>query len=637
MKPSRCPNVSLLVLVLGLAGCGEESDKLPVDGRDFDGLEYSEPVAYAGKVIDGYLINARVWLDMDGDGQHTPGPMTVTLDNGADVVLEAGEPTAMSGENGDFSLDVAELEQNSEVGPDLDPRDYPLHALALPGKTLEQTPDGNVAITSAYLLSASPGVRNVTPLTTLARFRALAGLAEGSTHNLPEGLVGMNLQRDYVQAEDERAHTYARALARFMASQIPDEYNQLLANAGSTGTERYLSADAAVLLGVSLAQHAPDIVNIVDEVAGSEYTSVTVESLELPVVALELSNPILLTRQRIFAQPKLSADLPTGVSDLKQSAELLFDYSEAGQLKSISANGCLAPSMPELARLVAVDGYASRLATQWFPSAALSEQSVINFDSPGIDERLVFDWANDRIHFETATTCHEHEGVFAGSSELGGNPEITYSWTIDSDDRVELEARIFRPDGSVLTTRTLASGSIADEIAGFVPHTLREGVTELMSLQLADTREQCEVADDMAGLGGAVTAVEPFTYSGYEPQPVSFSDLEMELDTRTLLDPGTNGEVTFNRLLRYGFLDPESAGLSNVDAPRGFEWMMYYPPVGSSAFVPAQPNLIEEAYLTRHNGDKSCGREFDRTPTSAYARVEYDYQSLSDYLIGLLQ
>lgn len=414
MKPPHCPSVSLLVLALGLAGCGEESDNLPVDGRDFDGVEYSEPVAYTGKAIDGYLINARVWLDMDGDGQHTPGPMTITLDNGAEVVLEAGEPTAMSGENGDFALDVAELEQDPEVGPDLDPRDYPLHALALPGKTLEQTPAGNVAVASAYLLSAPPGVRNVTPLTTLARFRALAGLAEGSTHNLPEGLVGMNLRRDYVQAKDERAHAYARALARFMASQIPDGYNQLLANAGSTGTERYLSADAAVLLGVSLAQHAPDIVNIVDEVAGSEYATVAVESLVLPEVALELSNPTLLTRQYILAQPTLSADLPTGVSDLKQSAELLFDYNEAGQLQSISANGCLAPSMPELARLVAVDGYVSGLATQWFPSAALSEQSVINYDNPGIDERLVFDWAKDQIHFETATTCHEHEASLLG-------------------------------------------------------------------------------------------------------------------------------------------------------------------------------------------------------------------------------
>lgn len=635
MKPAHCPSVSLLVLALGLAGCGEESDKLPVDGRDFDGLKYSEPVAYTGKAIDGYLINARVWLDMDGDGQHTPGPMTIALENGAEVVLDAGEPTAMSGENGDFSLDVAELEQDPEVGPDLDPRDYPLHALALPGKTLEQTPVGNVAVTSAYLLSASPGVRNVTPLTTLARFRALAGLATGSSHNLPDSLVGMNLLRDYVQAEDERAHAYARALARFMASQIPADYNQLLANADSTGTERYLSAEAAVLLGVSLVQHATDIVNIVDEAAGGKYATLAVDSLALPEAALELSNPILLTRQRVLAQPELSAGLPTGVSDLKQSAELVFDYTEAGQLKSISANGCLAPSMPELARLVAVDGYASKLATQWFPSAALSDQSIINYDNPGIDERLVFDWAKDQIHFEIATTCHEHEGIFAGSSELGGKSEVTYSWTIDSDDRVELQARISRPDGSVLT-RTLQSGAIASEVAGFVSRILSEDATELMSLQLAGAREQCEV-DGMAGLDGAVTAIEPFAFSGYEPQPVSFNELEMELDTRTLLDPGTNGEVTFNRLLRYGFLDPQTAGLSNVDATRGFEWMMYYPSVGSSEFSSAQANLIEEAYLTRHNGDKSCGREFDRTPTSAYARVEYDYQSLSDYLIGLLQ
>ena len=105
----RLIGFSVSVLSLALAGCGEESDELPVDGRDFDGVEYSEPAPYTGKVIDGYLNNARVWLDMDGDSQFTPGPLVIELDNGAEVTLASGEPTAMSGTGGRFTIDISEL------------------------------------------------------------------------------------------------------------------------------------------------------------------------------------------------------------------------------------------------------------------------------------------------------------------------------------------------------------------------------------------------------------------------------------------------------------------------------------------------------------------------------------------------
>ena len=631
------PCAPLFLLALGLTGCGEESDRMPVDGREFDGVQYSETVDYRGKVIDGYLVNARVWLDIDGDGQYTPGPMTITLDNGSEIELTSGEPTTMTGEDGEFALAVAELELPAEIGPDLDPRNYPLYALALPGKTLEQTEAGYEPVDRAYLMSAAPGVRNVTPLTTLARFRGLAGLGAGSGHNLPDGMVGMNLLRDYVLAGDERAHAYARSLARFMASQLPDGYNDLLASPGSTGTERFLSAEGAFLMGVSLVQQAGPIVEIVDQAAGGDYARVVAESLTLPEVSLEFSNPTLLTEVQVRAQPERSDTLPTGVSDLGVSALLTFDYTEAGQLKSISADGCLAPSMPELARLIMVEGYAANLPTQWFPAATLSAQSQIHYDNPGVDERLEFDWANDRIYFETATTCHTHEGIVAGSSELGGDPEVTFSWSLGSDDTVTLQASIPQGDGSAIT-RTLIADPMAESVAGFVPHRLSEDGNGEMSLVLAGSGAVCSEDPDLAALDQeVVTAIEPYTYSGYEPQPLGFSDLEMELDKRALMRADSGEEVQLNRLLRYGFLDPDTATLSHVDATRGFEWSIYYPAVGDSELVPSQPNLIAEAYLTRHSGDRSCEREFEDSPTSAYARLEYRYRSLSEYLVGLLQ
>lgn len=631
----RLPSLSVFALTFALAGCGEESDQLPVDGRDFDGVEYSESSVYTGKVIDGYLNNARVWLDMDRDGQYTAGPLTVVLENGAEVVLESGEPTAMSGSGGAFSLDVSELSVDPVVGPDLDPRDYPLIALAIPGQTLEETHAGDVVITDAFMMSASPGLRNVTPLTTLARFRGLAGLPEGAGDDLDASLVDLNLVRDYVLAGDDQAHAYARALARFMASQFPQAYNDLLAAPGSDGTERYLSPQAAFLLGISLVQNANQVIDVVNEAANGDYANVDVDALTLPEVPLELSDPTLLTKQLVFAQPERSGTLPVNLSDLMLSAEIVFDYSEDGRIQSVSADGCLAPSMPELARLISVGGYVTSLGTQWLPAAALSAQSRVNLDNAGIDERLEFDWENERIYFETTTTCHDQGGIFAGSSELGGSPEVTYSWTMLDGSLTELVAQIPQPGGGTLT-RTLEPLR-TNATTGFPGYRLNEGGSEQESLVFSEALTDCTVAPEAVGMDLVVSASQAYDFSGYAPQPATFEDLVLEFDAREFAYPGPEDVLTLRRPLRYGFLDPASAGLTNVDSDGSFEWAMFYPPVGGGAFVTAQPNLIEEAYLRKYNSGLVCGREFEEQQSGAYARVEYQYQTLSEYLVGQLQ
>src|SRR5690606_33620462 len=108
---------SLTALMLAAAGCNKESTELPVDGRDFDGVGYSTTAVYSGRVIDGYLREARVWLDVDGNGQYTPGPLTLTLDSGINIVLEEGEPTAMSGAGGQFRLDISGLARDAGEAP----------------------------------------------------------------------------------------------------------------------------------------------------------------------------------------------------------------------------------------------------------------------------------------------------------------------------------------------------------------------------------------------------------------------------------------------------------------------------------------------------------------------------------------
>lgn len=625
----RLIGLSVTAFSLILAGCGEESDQLPVDGRDFDGVEYSEPAPYTGKVIDGYLKSARVWLDMDGDSQFTPGPLVIELDNGSEVTLASGEPTAVSGAGGRFVMDISELVLDPEVGPDLDPRDYSLHAVALPGKTLEETRNGDVPVASAYLMSAPPGVRNITPLTTLARYRGIVGL--GSFLETPSGvaasLADLNLVRDYILARDERSHAYARALARFMASQIPAAYNDLLAAGDSDGTERFLSKEAAFLLGVSLVQNAGDVIAVVDAAAQGDFANVEVDALTLPEVDVELSDPVLLTSQKVYAEPANQDTLPASRSGLQISAELAFDYSESGRLLSVSANGCLAPSMPELARLIGVNGYMADLDTQWLPSAALSEQSRLNFDEESTDERLIFDWDNRRIYFETSTTCHEHRGIAADSTELGGPPEVTYSWTRDSGDLVELVAEI--RDGA---TRTLVPET-ANSSSVFPGYRISEQGSEVEAVTFSASINSCAPQEDAAEANQVVNGVQAYQFSGYEPQPEGFTDPVLEFDRRGF----SEDEPPYLRLLRYGFLDPIRLQLSRVTGDGSFEWAMNYPAADGPGFVAEQPNLIRDAYLKPYNAGGDCGREFEGVPNSAYARVEYSYQRLSEYLVGLLQ
>lgn len=625
----RLIGLSVSVLSIALAGCGEESDELPVDGRDFDGVEYSEPAPYTGKVIDGYLKNARVWLDMDGDSQYTPGPLIIELDNGSTVTLASGEPTAVSGAGGRFAMDISELVLDPSVGPDLDPRDYSLHAVALPGKTLEETRSGEVPVARAFLMSAPPGVRNITPLTTLARYRGIVGL--GSFLVTPSGaaesLADLNLVRDYILARDERSHAYARALARFMASQIPETYNDLLAAGGSDGTERLLSKEATFLLGVSLVQNAADVIAVVDDAAQGDFANVDVDTLTLPEVAVELSDPVLLTSQKVYAEPSSQDTLPANRSGLQISAELAFEYSESGRLLSVSANGCLAPSMSELARLIGVNGYMAELQSQWLPSAALSDQSRLNFDQEGADERLIFDWGNRRIYFETSTTCHDHREISADSTELGGDPEVTYSWTKNNGELVELVS-----ETSAGAIRTLVPET-ANSSAVFPGYRIAEQGTEVEAVTFAAGISSCSPQEDAVGANQVVTGVQAYQFSGYEPQPAGFTDPVLEFDRREFSGP----EQPNLRLLRYGFLDPNLLQLARVTGDGSFEWAINYPEAGGPGFVAEQPNLIRDAYLKSYNQIADCGREFEGVPNSAYARVEYSYQRLSEYLVGLLE
>ncbi|WP_150912582.1 hypothetical protein [Marinobacter halotolerans] len=608
--------LTIILLSLFLTACDEQSDSYPADGRDFDAEAYIAGSPYTGKVIDGYLRNARVWLDMDGDGQYTPGPLTLESQSGAELVVPSGEPTAMTGEDGEFSLDVSELEQDPLVAPDLDPRDYPLFALALPGQTEEQTASGLQMLDQGFMLSAPPGVRNVTPLTTLARQRRINGIGEFlvGTSDLAIALGNINLVSDYVRSGNVRAHTYARAFARFLASQLPQDYEDVLRN--GDGRERFLSSEAVRLMGISFARNALSIVRIVDEAAaGGDYAAVNVDSLNLPQIELELDDSSVVTSQTVFA--RAGGGLPSSFSALDPLAEISMNYSESGRLTSVLANGCMSPSLREMVRVINADGKIADTGTQWVPNLSLKQEEGGTFyDEAGIDERLTFDWKNSTAAFETTTTCHEG---LAASSELGGPAAIAYEWTLNGDGKVASLTATSAGRTEVMTPTYDFSSSF---FFGYT-RTVNGVDEEVIQLSSAQSCEGDIVSVD-ADKPQVVSAFQPYTVSGSLPIPGGFTGLRLELDKR-------NG---LNRPLRFGFLNEELRTTEGVSNTGGFEWRFYYPGVGTEDFVNDQPNLIQTAYLTRYDGARDCGRAFGSVPVSAYARVVYSYQSLSRYLAG---
>ncbi|MDO3723043.1 hypothetical protein QVZ43_15070 [Marinobacter sp. chi1] len=630
----RFPSLSVPVIALALAGCGEESAVSPVDGREFDGDRYAELAPYTGRVIDGYLKNARVWLDMDGDSQYTSGPMLITLDNGNEVVLESGEPTAMSGAGGRFSLDISEFEISADVGPNLDPRDYPLFALILPGKTLEEAHSGDVPVEGAYMLSAAPGVRNVTPLSMLARFRRMFFLPDFSGSSLPEGLSSLNLVRDYIQAGDEQAHAYAQTFARFLASQFPESYSGVLEQANANGTERFLSEEAAHLLGISLVKYASTLVDLVDNAAlQGGYPNVDIKALSLPGASIDLNDPVLVTGQRIYAYPSSQSNLPISGSSLDESAQLTFFYSEDGRIQSVDVDGCIVPSMAELARLVKHNGYMAELDTQWMPSVSLAfNESLMQFNNDReVDERLEFDWDNQRILFDSATTCHQNLGIEAGS-ELGGVPEVTYIWEFIGGE-VKLVSQMRGANDSLFTREYVTNSSSAvHALSGF---SLSDSDGDIASLDFVGGVSACPPpAESDAGASHLVSAYQPYAFT---TSSGSLDNAVSELDVRSFGIDLPSDSFGVQRLLRFGFLDQDMAGLPNVNVDSGFEWQMFYEAVEGPGFVPEQPNLIAKAELLRYAGVKGCSRVFEPASSGLFASVRYSYQRLSDHLIGRLQ
>ncbi|WP_117235029.1 hypothetical protein [Vibrio maerlii] len=135
MKANKIAVALGLVGTIGLYGCGDSGG-----GSSGSVVDDGAAQTYTVKAIDGYLQNAKVWLDINRN-----------------FLLDDGEPTTTSGEGGVAKLDVSGIAE---------PEQYPVVVQAIAGQTVDED-EPDAPITSGFMMSAPAGEDAVTPLSTL--------------------------------------------------------------------------------------------------------------------------------------------------------------------------------------------------------------------------------------------------------------------------------------------------------------------------------------------------------------------------------------------------------------------------------------------------------------------------------------
>ncbi|WP_052771886.1 hypothetical protein [Vibrio mexicanus] len=142
MDINRITLAMALCGVIASAGCGS-------DDSSSSGSGSSSPAAtptietYEVRAIDGYLRNAKVWLDINEDCLHD----------------EQLEPFVMSGKGGIATIDVTGI---------VEPESYPIVVEAIAGQTVDED-SPQQPISKNLMLTAPPGEKAITPLSTMVQ------------------------------------------------------------------------------------------------------------------------------------------------------------------------------------------------------------------------------------------------------------------------------------------------------------------------------------------------------------------------------------------------------------------------------------------------------------------------------------
>lgn len=196
----RLYGAAIVVVVACLMAACTSSDGVSTAGVGTGG---TGTITVVGKVADGYLANATVFLDKNGNYR-----------------LDSREPSAVTDETGSYSLPL----DPADVGK------FPIVAIALAGATVDK--DGNTVIPKSYLLSmpkeSVTGLANtnfISPVSTQLREMLETGLYATPQHatDVLRGKLGLppgaDVTTDFIVTTNSTLHGIARNVATLMGNQ----------------------------------------------------------------------------------------------------------------------------------------------------------------------------------------------------------------------------------------------------------------------------------------------------------------------------------------------------------------------------------------------------------------------------------
>jgi len=443
----RIIQVGLLVLAsVGMAGCdGTSSDEFEEDIQRLDSpINNEDPDRFRGRVMNGELENALVWLDRNEDGE-----------------FDSNEPAALSDADGRFELDISVF-QRDRTEDDIDPGQFPLMAVAIPGFT-ENAQTGPV--NKAFFLMAPPDIELITPFPTMAEaWRRLGDRSDGAsgteiTERISGAEENIGVFSDFLVSGADRVPFYARALRRMIQAQVSDSLSDALASSAPVESAGELEGTAFALndvrvIGSILVDQAGPILSEVDEAI---QMNGGVDGFQLPDlesvtdVGADLDNPWLLRGQRVF----LPEDGENGLdsADVPESARLAgiatHDYSLGTTLSRVTFRGVPDPSMESIVRIANEGGRVRELGAQPGLDFQLDnpvEGSVSTSDAP--DERFIFDWnpEGDLARLQSPRIGALGLGSLSDYSEEDG--DRIYRATEEQDGRITRMARVDPGNGA---------------------------------------------------------------------------------------------------------------------------------------------------------------------------------------------
>jgi hypothetical protein len=223
MKRQLLAAASLIIVGL-VAGCGGSSTT----------PSNSSTSAITGKVADGYLVGASVFLDKNGNYQ-----------------LDTGEPSTTTDGNGAYTLTV----DAADVGR------YHIVALAIQGVTVDK--DTNQAVANSYLLSlpkysvsGTVSSNFISPMSSQLREMMETGnyaTIQQAMEDLRVKLgmpAGTNMAADYISGGNQRMHSAAQNMATLMGGQMPQVFGTH-SSATSVDVNRYRGMMGAIFSNIS--------------------------------------------------------------------------------------------------------------------------------------------------------------------------------------------------------------------------------------------------------------------------------------------------------------------------------------------------------------------------------------------------